>query len=258
MARKTETVQAVGKALEILEHLSVEGESGVSDMARALGCQKSTMFRLLNTLKETGYISQDETSEKYALSLKLFKVGSAAVKNLDLNKAALPVVSRLAKMTSETVHLCTLDNDQVLYLHKIESTFALKVTMMSKIGLVTPLYCTGVGKVLLAGQDEDYIQRYLRDIRLVKLTDNTITDPMVLASELQKIRISGFAYDDEEHELGVRCAAAPILDQYGATIAALSVSGPSVRLTDRQMESIRELVKDSAFEISRRMGYSAE
>jgi len=258
MAQKNDTVQAVDKAFRILEHLAREGECGVTDLARAIGGQKSTAFRLLATLREAGYIQRDEDSEKYSLSLKLFRIGSGAIRSLDLNRAALPVVGRLAKLSSETVHLCILDNDQVLYLHKIESTFSLKVTMVSRVGFVTPLYCTGVGKVLLAWQEEEYIQRYLRDVRLVRFTESTITDPMALVSELQKIRIKGYAYDDEEHELGVRCAAAPIFDMYGDIAAALSVSGPSVRMVSRQMEAVRELVKDSAFEISRRMGYEPD
>lgn len=255
MAPKNETVQAVEKAIRVLEHLAEHGDCGVSDLARAIGGQKSTVFRLLSTLKEAGYILQDGETEKYCLSLKLFRIGSGAIRNLDLNKAALPVISRLAKMTSETVHLCILDNDQVLYLHKVESTFSLKVAMVSRVGFVTPLYCTGVGKVLLAWQEDEYIRRYLQDTKLTRFTERTITDPLALAAELQRIRMSGFAYDDEEHELGVRCAAAPIFDLNGRIAAALSVSGPSVRFSDRRMESVRDLVRDSALEISRRMGF---
>lgn len=255
MAQKNDTVQAVQKAFRILEHLAERGDCGVSDLARALGGQKSTVFRLLSTLKESGYILQDADTEKYCLSLKLFRIGSGAIRNLDLNKAALPVIGRLAKMTSETVHLCILDNDQVLYLHKIESTFSLKVAMVSRVGFVTPLYCTGVGKVLLAWQEDEYIRRYLQDAKLERFTEHTITDPLALAAELQRIRMAGFACDDEEHELGVRCAAAPIFDLHGRIAAALSVSGPSVRLSDRRMESVRDLVKDSAREISRRLGF---
>lgn len=254
MAENSETVQAVEKAIRVLEYLAEHGDCGVSDLARAIGGQKSTVFRLLSTLKEAGYILQDGETEKYCLSLKLFRIGSGAIRNLDLNKAALPVIGRLAKLTSETVHLCILDNDQVLYLHKIESTFSLKVAMVSRVGFVTPLYCTGVGKVLLAWQEDEYIRRYLKEAKLERFTEHTITDPLALAAELQRIRMSGFAYDDEEHELGVRCAAAPIFDLHGRIAAALSVSGPSVRLSDRQMESVRDLVKDSAREISRRLG----
>jgi IclR family KDG regulon transcriptional repressor len=257
MAHINTTVQAVANALEILEFLSTTTECGVSDLARTLGCQKSTVFRLLSTLKETGYITQDGSSEKYSLSLKLFKIGSRVVNDLDLNKSALPIITRLAQTTSETVHLCALDNDQLVYLQKIESTYSLKVTMMSRIGQGTPFYCTGVGKVLLAWQDSERIQAYLRSVNMESYTESTITDPLALASELQKVRIAGIAYDREEHELGVRCIAAPIFNQQGMVIAALSVSGPTVRMTDKQMESIRELVKDSAFEISAKMGFVA-
>ena len=128
--------------------------------------------------------------------------------------------------------------------------------MMSRIGHGTPFYCTGVGKVLLAWQDEEKIQKYLRAERLEEFTGNTILDPMELALELQKVRLSGCAYDNEEHEIGVRCVAAPVFDQQGKVIAALSVSGPTVRLTNNRIEMLRKMVQESAFEISAKMGYS--
>ena len=253
---QSETVQSVKNALEILECLSDGHELGVSELARKIGSQKSTAHRLLATLKEAGYIRQDEHTDKYVLTLKLFTIGSSAVNDMDLNKAALPVVSRLAQTSGETVHFCTIEQGRIVYLHKIESSHALKVSMMSKIGQGTPFHCTGVGKVLLAHQDADFVGSYLRDASLEKYTDATITDPLVLASELQKIRIDGCALDREEHELGVRCVAAPIFDAQGKGVAALSVSGPSVRLNEQAVDRLKDLVKNSALEISRKLGYS--
>ncbi len=253
---KNDTVQTVSNALKILEILSNTPKSGVSELARILCCQKGTVFRLLNTLKKEGYITQDEESEKYSLTLKLFKIGSNTVNNLDFNKTSLPVITRLSKLSSETIHLCTLENGQLVYLQKIESTYALKVAMMSQIGHSTPLYCTGVGKVLLAYQNVEKIQQYLRDTKFEKFTEYTIVDPQDLTIELEKVRSSGIAYDNEEHELGVRCVAAPIFNQTGNTIAALSISGPTVRMVDEKLKLMRELVKNAASEISSKIGYT--
>jgi IclR family KDG regulon transcriptional repressor len=253
---RTETVSAVSNALKILEILSVTPRCGVSELARTLGCQKSTVFRLLNTLKKEGYITQDEESEKYSLTLQLFKIGVNAVNNLDLNKAALPVITRLSQLSSETIHLCTIENDQMVYIQKIESAYALKVTMMSRVGQGTPLYCTGVGKVLLAYQSAEKIQRYLQNTEFQRFTEHTIINSYELTAELEKIRLSGIAYDREEHELGVRCVAAPIFDQAGNIIAALSIAGPTIRMHDEKLELMRELVKCAASEISGKLGYS--
>ena len=255
MAKNGDTVRTVSKAFKILEILSFNPGQGVSDLARSLSSQKSTVFRLLNTLKEEGFVVQDKETEKYSLSLKLFSLGANTVNKLDVTQAAQSVINRLSQESAETIHLCTIDNDQIVYLQKIESRHSLQVIMMSRIGQSTPFYCTGVGKVLMAHQPEERIQRYLRDNTLTRFTGNTIVDKDALKAELNAVRIRGYAYDNEEHELGVRCVAAPIFNQAGAIIAALSVSGPTVRILDDKLVEIRELVTMAAGEISAKMGY---
>ena len=253
---KNSSIQTVSNALKILEILSNTPKCGVSELARTLNCQKGSVYRLLSTLKNEGYVKQDAESEKYSLTLKLFKIGFNTINNLDLNKVALPIITQLSKLTSETIHLCVIENDQLVYLQKIESTHALKVAMMSRVGQSTPLYCTGVGKVLLAHQNIEKIKLYLMNTKFQKFTRHTIVDPHKLTIELEKVRISGIAYDNEEHELGVRCVAAPIFDQVGNTIAALSIAGPTVRMLDKKMNLLRDLVKNAASEISAGIGYS--
>lgn len=252
-----ENVQAVANALKILEFLSQKEFAGVSELARALDCQKSTVFRLLTTLKNSGYIARDEESERYSLTLKLFKIGTTVVNNLDFNKEALPVLNRLSHLSSETIHLCTLENDRLVYIQKIESTHSLRVTMMSRVGQSTPLYCTGVGKILLAYQKPEKIQWFLQNMEFTEFTGQTIANPFELTAELEKIRLLGIAIDNEEHEAGVRCVAAPIFDRYGNICAALSISGPTVRMLDEKLDLMKELVKNAAAEVSAKIGYSA-
>lgn len=252
---KNDTVLTVSRAFKILEILSFTPWQGVSELARSLSCQKSTVFRLLNTLKNEGFVIQDTETEKYSLSLKLFSLGANTVNNLDVIQAARPVITRLSQASTETIHLCTVDNDQIVYLQKIESLHSLQVNMMSRIGQSTPFYCTGVGKVLLAYQPEEKIQGYLHNTVFTCYTDHTITEKDALLAELEAIREKGYACDNEEHELGVRCVAAPIFNQAGTIIAALSVSGPTVRICDEKMAEIRELVLLAARDISTQMGY---
>ena len=244
------TILTVSNALRIMEILSTAPSSGVSELARSIGCQKSTAFRLLNTLKQEGYVTQDENNEKYSLTLKLFKIGSNTVNDLDFNMAARPVITRLSKLSSETIHLCTIENNQLVYIQKIESTYSLKVDMVSKIGQSTPLYCTGVGKVLLAYQSTETIQGFIEKTKLQKFTANTIVNSHCLIKELEKIRISGIAYDNEEHELGVRCVAAPVFSSAGKIIAALSIAGPTIRMNPERLKFMEELVKNAAAEIT--------
>ena len=254
---KHDTVQVVSKAFKILEILSIKSWQGVSELARSLSCQKSTIFRILNTLRKEGFIIQDKENEKYALTLKLFTLGATTVNNLDLTQSTRPVIIRLSQASKETIHLCTIDNDQLVYLQKIESPHSLQVNMMSRIGQSTPFYCTGVGKVLLAYQPEEKILLYLRSNSLKRFTANTITKKIALRAELMGVRTKGYAYDNEEHEIGVRCVAAPIFNQAGTVIAALSVSGPTVRINDAKLAEIRQLVVLATKEISAKMGYFA-
>ena len=247
---KVQTVKAISNALRIMEILSTTPNSGISELARSIGCQKSTVFRFLNTLKQEGYVTQDEKNEKYSLTLKLFKIGSNAVNALDFYTVALPVITRLSKVSLETIHLCTMENDQLVYIHKIESTQTLKVAMMSRVGRSPPLYCTGVGKVMLAYQGSDKIQEFIDKTEMQKFTDNTITKSHDLLKELEKIRASGIAYDNEEHELGVSCVAAPIFNPAGSIIAALSIAGPTVRMNIDKIKWMVELVKAAAAEIT--------
>jgi IclR family KDG regulon transcriptional repressor len=250
----TEPVKAVNKTMCLLEALAQQKELGVTDLAARAGMHKSTAYRFLNTLKETGYVRQNAANERYSLTLKLFELGSFVLAGMELWEQAHPILEQLAEQTRETIHLAVLDDGRLVYLGKFDSTQALRVSMSSRIGQSAPAYCTGIGKLLLAHAPPELVESILDREGLRRFTDHTITDRTLLARELETIRQQGFAFDDEEHEVGVRCVAAPVRDRQGATIAALSVSMPSVRLTDSEIPRFRELVTQAANEISRRMG----
>ena len=249
-----EPVKAVHKTMRLLEELAREQEMGVTDLAGRAGMHKSTAYRFLSSLKELGYVRQSATDERYSLTLKLFGLGSCVLGHMELWEQAHPILEQLAERTHETVHLAVLDDGSLLYLGKIESTRALRVSMSSRIGQSAPTHCTGVGKLLLAYTPPEQVDRILKRNGLRRFTDHTITDRALLAEELDRIRRQGFAIDDEEHEVGVRCVAAPVRNSRGTTIAALSISMPSVRLPDREIPCYRRYVIKAAEEISRRIG----
>ena len=249
-----EPVKAVNKTMCLLEALAQQSELGVTDLAGRAGMHKSTAYRFLNTLKELGYVRQNASNDKYSLTLKLFELGSCVLGRMALWEQAHPIMEQLAEQTRETVHLAVLDDDRPVYLGKFESTQALRVSMSSRIGQSAPIYCTGVGKLLLAHAPPEQVEQILNREELRRFTDRTITDRSLLAKELDAIRQQGFAFDNEEHEVGVRCVAAPVRNTQGATIAALSISMPSVRLPDSEIPRYRELVTRAAEEISQKIG----
>ncbi len=249
-------VQAVGRTLQIMEALAAEGELGLTDLSDRVGVHKSTLFRFMRTLCQLGYARRDPDTERFSLTLKLFELGSSVYARVDLVKLAAPCLLRLSAATQETVHLAVLDGPRLVYLSKVESTRSLRVAMQSGVGLTAPAYCTGVGKVLLAFSEPAALDAYLEACAFVRFTERTIPDRPRLLAELKAIRRRGWAVDDEEHECGVRCLAAPVRDRKGAVVAALSVSGPTVRLTTGELDGVRRLVCAAAEELSRQLGCS--
>lgn len=251
-------VQAVGRTLQIMEALATEGELGLTELAERVGLHKSTLFRFMRTFCELGYARRDPDSERFSLTLKVFELGSSVYARVDLVKLAAPCLLRLSATTQETVHLAVLDGTRLVYLSKLESTRSLRVAMQSGVGLTAPAYCTGVGKVLLAFSEAAALDAYLRSCDFVRFTERTIPDRARLLAELRGIRSRGWAVDDEEHEYGVRCVAAPVRDRRGAVVAALSVSGPTVRLTMDGIDGVRGLVCEAAEGLSRQLGCPTE
>ncbi len=263
--KRPEPAKAVVKTMNILECLSKESSLGVTELARRVTgfsgtsrLHKSTVYRFLSSLKELGYVRQDPETERYSLTPKLFEIGTAVLDRLELWQEAQPVVKRLAQLTGETVHLATLDNRRLVYLTKLESTRTLRVSMMSRVGQSAPTHCTGLGKALLAYAPGDQVNAMLAEEKLVRFTERTITNRSRLCRELENIRSQGFAVDNEEHEVGVKCVAAPVRDNTGRVIAAVSISVPAVRLKDKDIPRLSRIVVKGAQEISSRLGHAAD
>jgi len=242
---------SVVKAFRILDILAEQGEIGVTELARTLNMHKATVYRFLLTMKEMGYLKKDLKTDKYSLTLKLFELGSSALGRLSILEEARPVMKKISENTAETIHLAVLEGGEVVYIEKFDSPQTLR--MYSRIGRRAPAYCTGLGKALLAWAPPSVVERVCRNLR--GFTKNTITDPAALKRALAEIRKNGYSTDNEEHEDGIRCVAAPIKDLSGEVVAALSISGPSMRFDKERVEKLKDIVIEAASEISGRLGY---
>ncbi|MBI2915206.1 MAG: IclR family transcriptional regulator [Firmicutes bacterium] len=250
-------VRSVARALSLLEIMGDGGKPvSLAELTALSELNMSTTYRLLLTLMKAGFVVQDPNTGKYKLSIKTFRIGNAALYSLDLRAEARPFVEELVQACNETANLVALDGDEVVYLDQVESSNM--VRMLAKVGSQLPAYCTGGGKALLAYLPESEIEAFYANKSFEKHTDNTITSFEALKEQIDRIRRNGFSLDDEERELGVRCVAAPIRNHEGKVIAAVSVSGPSARLTHDYIEAaLVGLVKDCAAKIAIRLGYKA-
>lgn len=250
-------VKSVDRSLQILEIITKSGKPlGVTEISRKTGIHKSTVYRLLSTLGYRGYISQADQDDKYTVGLKLFEIGSIAINDLDLRQSVAPYLEKLMELTGETIHLGVLDNGEVVYIDKFESQKTIR--MYSKIGKRVYAHSTSLGKVLLAFSPEEILERIIQNQGLPQKTKNTITDPDKLKNHLTRISQQGYAVDDEENEIGIRCIAGPVFDFQGKILAAFSISGPAIRITQEKIEEFKELVCSYSQKISGALGYNGE
>ena len=248
-------VKSVVRAIKIIECFSENGfELNLSEIVHKTNLPKATVHRILTTLKNGGLVNQNLENRKYKLGLKLFELGSLVFRKLKLREVALPLIEKLSEESGETVHLGILDKEEIISIEKVDSSFSLRSNIY--IGKRTPAYCTGVGKALLAFQLPDKIRLFLQQSKRKKHTLNTVIDADKLETELERVRKEGFAVDNMEHEEGIRCVAAPIRNYEGKVVASISISGPSIRITEKKIPQFALMVKETAETISKRLGAS--
>lgn len=236
-----------------METLGSAREMGVTELAKKLGRGKSSVHRLLAALAGKGYVEKNPQTERYRLTYKLFVLGSAATDRFGLKEVAGPVMERLAADTRETVNLGVLEKDRVVNIHKVDGPQLLRLHL--DLGRGVPSHATALGKVLLAGLNGEDLNRWLRVYRLTRLTRNTLTERRALREALRQVADFGYAYDDEECSLGLRCVAAPVRDRRGAVVAAVSISGPTQRLSMEKLRRMAAVVKAAGLQISQSLGY---
>ncbi|WP_372378880.1 DNA-binding transcriptional regulator KdgR [Vibrio natriegens] len=252
-SQQPEAVSSILKVFNILNLLSEQKEIGVSELSQRLMMSKATTYRFLQTLKTLGYVGQDDEWDKYYLTLRLFELASKSLEYTDLVSIADKEMRSISEKTSEALHLGILDESVIIYIHKIDSDYNLR--MQSRIGRQNPLYSTGIGKVLMSGRDETYIREVLKDVKFVKHTDKTLENVEQFLTELERVRDLHYAEDNEEQESGLRCIAAPIYDRLGYIVAGLSISLPSIRFDEKRKSYYVGLLQTAGKNISKELGY---
>ena len=233
------------RALSILMHLAADEShphgTSLTDLATGLQMSKSTVLRLVGPLRDTRLVDQDPETGHYRLGPQNALLGQLYLERLDIRRTAAPLLHQLAQDAREAVHLVSFDPPEIVYIDKVESPQA--VRMHSRIGGRQPAYCTATGKAFLAHATEEVVDRTIA-AGLPARTPATITSPEQLRAELARIREHGYAVDDVENELDIRCVAAPVFDHRGAVTTAVSVSGPASRVThDRLTEMSRQVIE---------------
>jgi len=246
-------VKSFAKMKQILDCFSrIERSLPLADISNRTRLPKATARRILASLQAIGFIEQDGRRDRYRLGIGLFELGSVVLTNMDLHREAGPVVNRLQQITGEGVHLCISNGSRMVLIDRREmETAPLNVvTTMEE----APIYCTGVGKAFLAFQSNEAIGRVIRE-GLKRYTARTITKPLALRAELRLTRERGYAIDFGEHEIGVRCVAAPIRNATGQVFASLSVTSVMERMPERRLLGLADTVIQAADQVSRQLGW---
>ncbi len=247
--------RTVGKALDILELLNEHGSLGVSNISKELELDKSTIYRLVSTLRRRGYVDQDPESKKYSNTFKLFQMGNIEISRLGIREVAHPFLERLAEETRETINLAVLAGKQVMYIDKIESSKTVKVDL--GIGRTLPAYASSLGKVILANMSSEKVCKMHEMDTFTQFTPKSIMTIGDLLVKLEFVRQLGYCIEHEELIPGLSCVAVPIKNHERKVIAAVSIAFPTYRYKDnkKELENIIERLLLASKHISHKFGF---
>jgi IclR family acetate operon transcriptional repressor len=246
------SVQAIDRGLSLLTVVAAADGLTLSDLAQRAGMPPSTAHRILATLQARRFVFHDEERGLWQIGAGAFEVGSAFLRTRRLAGIGRAVMYALMERTGETVNLGIEDEGEVVFISQIESHGALRAFF--RAGSRAPMHASGVGKALLAELPEAKVRAILHRRGLSKFTERTLVSPAALFEELRAIHRRGFAIDDEERNIGMRCVAAPVFNEFGEVIAGISVSGPTVRVTPERAAEFGPLVRRAAEEITASIG----
>jgi IclR family KDG regulon transcriptional repressor len=246
-------IQSVSRAVSILRCFTDYQELGLSEISKMTGLHKSTTSGIIQTLKAENFLVQNEETGKYRLSIDLFCL--AIKTKQELGEVCEPYLESLLQQTGETVNLAVRDKSSVIYIEKKESPHSMRIC--TSVGKRMPLYCTAIGKAILAFLSDDETERLLNSMHFEAQTKNTIADRDKLLHELKDIRKEGVAYDFEELEYGLVCVAAPIFNRHHIPIGAVSVSGPSMRMDKTIRDKVSKEVQETAGSICKEISRMA-
>jgi len=252
---RRDSVQSLERAFDLLEALAAGGELGVTELASRTGLVPSTAHRLLHTLIKRGYVIQSTESGRYLLGYKVVEVASGLEHRLErLRVVARPHLEGIQQATGESVNLVVLDADRVVYVDQVEGSR--HVRMFTAVGTSVPAHTTGSGKAMIANSPPEAVTALYADREpLERLTPRTLVTIAALEDDFTRIRLRGYAIDNEEHEEGVGCVATAVFDHTGRPCAAISVSGPTARILHADTSELGALLVDRAGRVSEALGY---
>lgn len=246
-------VQSLTRALTLLEEVArIEHGASLGDLAARVGLAPSTAHRLLKSLEAARFVAHDGERGLWFVGVKAFNVGAAFLGARDVVALARPAMRALMEESGESVNLAALEDGEVVFLAQVECRQMMRA--LNRPGGTAPLHASGVGKALLAALPADEAALLAGRRPLARFTPGTVVDPAGLAIERERARRRGYAIDDEEFSPGLRCVAAAIYDGSGRPVAALSLSGPSARITDARIDELGRLVRDRARAITQAIG----
>ncbi|WP_063694422.1 IclR family transcriptional regulator [Bradyrhizobium stylosanthis] len=246
-------VQSVDRALSILETLAEDDEGyRLSDLAVRTGLSASTVHRLLATLESRRFVQFDRAESKWHVGVRSFTVGASFARRRNFSTQAIPYLRKLRDLTRETANLAVVDDEYIIVLTRMESREIMR--SLTQVGGRVAMVTSGVGKAVLATYSDEEVGAVIRHHGMPRLTEKSIVRPSDLFKELGKIRKQGFAIDDEEACMGLRCIAAVVYNDCAEPLAAISVSGMTSRLTDDRLPEIGQIVREVAGELTLALG----
>lgn len=251
------TIQSLRRGLRVLQVIADHGgRLTLTDIARRLKLHSSTTHHLLKTLQNEGYVAQGDDSREYHIGTRIFEVAAVAWSENEIAKVGEPVVTGLMLKTGFPAHLAVLDMRNVVVIRKVDAEGPWRLS--ERAGTARPAASTALGKVMVAFKGPELAKKYIARMPFKALTPNTITNPRDFEAELDRIRAQGYAVEDEEYAIGMRCVAAPVFNFSGKAVAAMGVSGPSWDLTLEQVEALQPVVREFGHRLSRLLGYTPE
>ena len=253
MSVRSGQVQVLSRALAILNRLAAaDGPMSLTEIAKASGLAASTAHRILTSLQSERFVRADSETRGWTVGVQAFVAGAGFLKTRNVAQMARAPMRRLMELSGETVNLALEDQGAAVYVAQIECREMMR--SFARLGARVPMHCSGVGKALLAAMDAPAFARFARKRTLVRATPRSLSTVAALRRDIDETRARGYAIDDEEHAVGLRCVAAAIFDEQGRAAGAVSLSGPKARIADERIAKLGALVADTARRITAEIG----
>lgn len=241
-------IQVSERIFKTIEYLAQNGPSGLLELSKELQLNKTTVHRILNSLMCMDYVKQNPETSKYSLGFKICGIANQVLAQTNAVDFVRPYIQKLAEQTGEIVHLVQINGTNAVYIDKVDVAQN-SVRLVSMVGKSIPLYCSGVGKALLADMDDDTIKSIWNNSKIEKHTEYTVTNFTDFMQLIRDIRRDGYALDNEENELGVRCVAVSLKYLNEKSIYAISLSAPKDRMSDERIAELKDLILQTKADI---------